>query len=238
MRLVRVGFSELGNTTGIDLSDRPPSALIEDGSVKSAATRTWLRSLDLARSRRATALAPPVWMYDTFKWGPHAWPVRWSDLLTMPRVDCGVMAAVSTEVYRARGLLAVPVQVILAFNPWATTGWRAMWRAAGLDPHWSHSNFAYHEVTGLVDGAGRLCVWDPLGRFWLSPVLTTMYETILAIRVHGDDPHRIVAFGEHMLRTGAWYQVEGLGEEDVHQSTTAGAWGRASARSRGGESRA
>lgn len=171
---------------GITLIGRDHSRLEEPETAADRAAAVWVRSTDTGFRRAAGASAPPVWLYDRFKWGPHDWPVRWRDVTRMPRHDCGLMAALSTEIYRFRGGRAFPVQLILRFNPQSSNGWAGLWEGAGLTPHWCSEAFAYHEATAVLDVNNEAHVWDALGRFWLPIRSAASYEGVAAFRIVRD----------------------------------------------------
>ena len=134
----------------------------------------------------------------------------------MPWTDCGLMAALSTEVYRWRGARALPVQLVLHFNRWSTRGWANLWRKAGLEAHWCQGDVAYHEVTGVIDATGALSLWDALGRFWIPIPNSTTYEGIVAIRLCEQAGVRQIARVKgQLLRPGSWYILSDI--SDVHE---------------------
>lgn len=183
MNLVKADTARLEATVGFDLAEREHSAVEPIETPADRAAALWLKSMDIAFRRRAGASTPPVWLYEKFKWGPHRWPVQWRDITRMPYHDCGLMAALSTEVYRLRGYRVLPAQLVLHFNSQSTRGWTGLWRSAGLTPHWCDGEFAYHEGTAVVGKDNELHIWDALGRFWLPMRNRLSYEGIFALRL-------------------------------------------------------
>jgi hypothetical protein len=210
MTLRRADLGDLESTAGFALGDRPWSELKESESAEGAAVRLWLRALDEAFRAEVGTQTPPVWIAHRFKWGPHAWPVRWADIPIMPYVDCGAMAALSTAVMQWRGTTALPTQLVLRFTRESVSGWLALWQACGLAVHWCDGIFAYHEATGVLDASGELRIWDPLGRFWLPVRPRPGYEGIVALRLCSDAPaHRLAVVAGRRIRSGIWYVVAG-----------------------------
>lgn len=216
MRLEEVAPAHLEEVVGISLIARNHSELEPPTSAADWAVRAWLESLDRAFVVRAGGNAPPVWIHEAFKWGPHPWPVRFADLPAMPFTDCGLMAALSTAVYRWRGFTALPVQVILLFNRESAQGWANLWTRVGLPAHWCSDHFAYHELTGVVDEIGRMRLWDALGRFWLPVTGRAVYENIVALRACSEGPIRhLVRLGDTAIISGRWYALPNLGSRNV-----------------------
>ena len=206
LRWVEADMFELERRVGFALQDREHSEIEPAEGARDIVPQLWLQALDREFRAVAGAGAAPVWIYDTFKWGPHDWPVRWRDVPVMRYTDCGLMAALSTEVYRWRGTFAAPVQLVLKFNGWSTLGWANLWRTAALPAHWCDGDYAYHEVTGVAGRGGELRLWDALGRFWMPAPVHETYEGIVALRIDGD-PQRIARIGGQRLRSGRWYAL-------------------------------
>lgn len=209
MILVEVEPSTLTRLTGIELDDRAHSSIEPAVDASDRNVQHYLRMLDRSFRVEAGAKAPPVWMYDTFKWGPHGWPVHWRDIPGMPVTDCGLMAALSTQVFRWRGQAVAPVQLILSFNLESTAGWVSLWRAAGEDTSWCSGQFAYHEGTAVIDESGELRIWDPLGRFWLPVREELHYEGIVALQLCADTRVEYLTWlNGQRVRMDRWYMVE------------------------------
>jgi hypothetical protein len=107
--------------------------------------------------------------------------------------DCGAMAALSTEIYKMRGVDARPIQLILAFNETTTDAWSALWRDTILEYPWCGKGFAYHEATAVFDDQGQFQIWDPLGRFWLPLEMGAGYESVVAYRVDASSSLKLCA---------------------------------------------
>lgn len=208
MILHEADLAALERLAGFGLGVRPFSWIDDADTLQDYLVQSWLRSMDRT-FRSATGYdAPPVWIAQRFSWGPHAWPIRWRDIPHMAFVDCGAMAALSTEIFRWRGGDAAPVQLLLQFTSETIRGWQALWQEAGLDASWATGCFAYHEATMVVMPTGEARIWDPLGRFWLPVASRPGYEGLAAIRICRDAPvDRIVSLAGQRLRSGVWYVV-------------------------------
>lgn len=224
MILEEAAVSRLEAAFCIALERREHSEVEVAHGAPDRAVIAWLRALDRGDLARAGAGrdAPPVWIYDQFKWGPHPWPVRWRDLPDMPYTDCGLMAALSTAVFQWRGLTALPVQLILHFNPESARGWGNLWDRAGLGAHWCAPAHAYHEVTGVIDERGFIRFWDALGRFWLPVSGQVSYENIAALRLCAPpETPRLARIGDKTIISDRWYAVpDALRSGDTANATS------------------
>ena len=212
----------LERLVGLGLDARPHSWIDGGDTLQDRLVQAWLRSTDRAFLSAAGCNAPPVWLAHRFAWGPHAWPISWRDIPRMPVLDCGAIAALSTELFRWRDWDAAPVQLLLQFTPESVRGWQALWREAGADGSWAARSFAYHEATLAVMPSGDGRIWDPLGRFWLPVAPQPGYEGLVALRVCGADAfERIVPLAGQRLRSGVWYVVADSFRSAVRRAPTA-----------------
>ena len=212
MILRKADVGSLQQKIGLELSARPYSELLERDRRAAQAVRAWLRGHDIAFMGRAGELTPPVWIARKFRWGPHAWPVYWDDVAAMPALDCGAMAALTTEVVRMRGQAAFPMQLVLRFTERTVRHWTALWRRNGqADIRWCSGIYAYHEATGIPDARGRMRIWDPLGRFWLPVVSNPGIEGVVALRFHAEPGHEAQScwMANEPVQSGVWYAVTG-----------------------------
>ncbi len=221
MSLVEADTARLEAQVGFPLRHRGHSAIEPAVSAADRAAAVWIRALDQAFRRRAGKHVPPVWLYETFKWGPHPWPVRWSEIPHLPYTDCGLMAALSTAVYRARGAHVMPVQLVLKFNPESTRGWSGLWRNSRLRPHWCTGIYAYHEGTAVIEGDHQCRIWDPLGRFWLPLRSDPGYEGIVALRlVHDtDDSMPLPRLAGSVVSPDRWMAVKETAKASIDDPT-------------------
>ncbi len=191
--------------TGIEFGGRDVSTIEPAECAADRDVIRWLRAIDRSFVTESCD-APPVWLFHQFKWGPHAWPVRWRDIPEMPYTDCGFMAALSVEIYRWRKAPVFPCQLVLSFTEESTSGWARLWGAAGLGAHWCSGTFAYHEGCALIGPDGEARIWDPLGRFWLPVSSCVHYEGVIAFRICGkEDLRPLVKVNGRRVGTGVWY---------------------------------
>jgi hypothetical protein len=131
--------------------------------------RAWLHGVDANSSYRDGRWFPPTWLREKYNWGPLRWPLYWCSVPDAEVLDCGALAAVAQEVYRRRGMIAMPVQLILRYPQHVTNQWSAMWQRAGLSDNWISGEFCYHEACGALDGQTEILVWDSTANRWLDP---------------------------------------------------------------------
>lgn len=206
MSLVEANPYRLQETFGFGLLGRSHSKIEPLASRADTAARLWVRSMDHAFVAETSTETPPIWLYERFRWGPHAWPVRWCDVPTMERHDCGLMAALSTEILQWRGWRAFPAQFVLYFNDVSTRGWSNLWKSAQVPDDWCAGNFAYHEGTAVLGHDGQMRFWDPLGRFWLPIPNCYSYEGIVALRFNTQGTVSPLArCAERQLLPNRWY---------------------------------
>jgi hypothetical protein len=146
----------------------------------------------------------PAWIRRRYDWGPTQWPLHWCDAVNANELCCGAQAALSLEAFRARGIDAVPVQLVQRYETHDMPHWHSRWTRAGANAAWAADEFVYHEACGVLDD-GRLRVWNPTAVAWVSPDDVSGYACIVAIRVGGDAPDdRTVSWGPHRLPIGRW----------------------------------
>ena len=201
-----IGTGLLEEKTGLvlGLSERPVSVLSEPDTLEGGIARMWLRYV--AGSHQT---APPLWLNRCFKWGPHSWPVRYADVPEMEYIDCGVFAAISTEISTMHGLEAYPLQMLLKFNELNVKGWQMSWKEAGMDSHWCAGDTAYHEGTLWIDKEGKGQLFDPQGPFSHSLHESPSYESPVAFRFFSDKEAE-VSIGGILARPHQWYAIRGF----------------------------
>tara|TARA_R110002110_G_scaffold146175_5_gene335968 strand:+ start:8972 stop:9664 length:693 start_codon:yes stop_codon:yes gene_type:complete len=219
MSLVEVDPYRLQAKLGFDLVSRSHSEITPPASPADRAALLWVRSIDNAFVAETSRETPPIWLYKKFRWGPHVWPVRWSNVPHLTHHDCGLMAALSTEILSWRGWTVFPAQFVLYFNPESTRGWSSLWKRAGITSDWCAGKYAYHEGTAVLGGNGQISFWDPLGRFWLPVPTQFSYEGIVAVRYISNS--KIVPLARYDTSTilpNRWYRASYLNNDPEYKS--------------------
>lgn len=180
---------------------RVPSALADHGAECCAAARAWFLAMDQSLWRGEGA---PAWIRRRYEWGPTRWPLHWCEAVGAKELCCGAQAALSIEAFRARGIDAVPVQLVQRYDPHNVPHWHSRWTACGANPAWAAEGTVYHEVCAVVED-GALRVWNPTATGWVSPEDVSGYASVIAIRVGGAAPDgRTVSWGSLRLPLGEW----------------------------------
>lgn len=207
--LVRISAEVLSQKIGLDMSlrGRPASVLDDPDTREGSIARATVAVMD--KSPYAGLDHPPAWLHREFKWGPHSWPVSWASIFKMENIDCGVFQALSTYVYRERGIEAHALQLLLRFNPESTRGWSGLWTQAGLEAHWCSGRLAYHEATLLVDQARQGGIFDPMGPFFLQVKEHPGYEGVVALRLCPQKSAEPVCIAGCQVLPEEWYVVRG-----------------------------
>lgn len=185
------------------LADRPISVISHHGMRCCAVAKAWLLA--------AAASQPPgdrglAWIGDRWRWGPHAWPLHWCEIVARDRLDCGALAALAFMVLEARGRTALPVQLVEEYDQGASGAWGTLWTRALLPSDWLHVAFAYHEAVATLD-AGHLSVWDPTDGRRIDRGPSKGYGAVRAIRVHAASGGAPVQWRGMTVPPGVWWRA-------------------------------
>ncbi len=182
-----------------------PSEISHHGKSCCNRALCWLTSLDRARSYNSGNFDPPVWLRRQYGWAPHKWPIFWCQVPLAEDLDCGSLAAVATELFRARGLNALQVQLALQYPSEAIEVWRETWRSSLGHAAWISDSVCYHEACALP-GQNDIEIWDPTESRWISPVATMQqrYGNLIAMRIFGNESEKPLQFAHHRLERGKW----------------------------------
>lgn len=165
----------------------------------------WLFALDRANSFSSGSFDPPLWLRRQYGWAPHSWPIYWCQLPLVDDLDCGSLAALATELFRARGQTALPVQLALQYPQEAIAVWRNTWESSLGHAAWIGDKVCYHEACALP-AQGELKIWDPTESKWLtSPAgAPQRYGQLIAMRVFGDKSAGPLTFAGRVIEPGQW----------------------------------
>jgi hypothetical protein len=185
-----------------------PSALAAHDAECCRDARAWFLAMNRSLWRGQGA---PAWIGRHYAWGPTRWPLHWCDAVGAKELCCGAQAALGVEAFRARGVEAVPVQLVQRFGAEDADHWRGTWEAGGASAAWLGDGLVYHEACAVLEG-GRARVWDPTASMWASPDEVRGYGSVAAIRFGGPAAgDRVVAWGELVVPLGRWAAPAGGG---------------------------
>jgi len=182
---------------------RAPSALASHDAACCRDARAWFLAMDRSLWRGRGA---PGWIGRHYDWGPTCWPIHWCEAVGAKSLCCGAQAALTVEAFQARGVEAVPAQLVQRYPAQDTRQWHRRWAESGADPAWAADGLVYHEVVVVLEG-DRARVWNPTGTEWVPPEMFRVdgRGSVAAIRVGGPAPTgRVVAWGEVELPLGTW----------------------------------
>jgi hypothetical protein len=189
----------------------PYSCLSHHGTACCDIAREWVLAMDFAQLNGADLSSGPRWLRAKFKWGPSAWPMHWCEVVRRDTIDCGAHAALSREVFAARGLVAFPAQLVQRYSEDATEQWRGSWSKEDVSCHWLDGEHIYHEAAALLVRDGEVKIWDGSAGSWVNPrQAASGYGSVVSIRIHADPEfvtQRGFAWGERLLTPNAWNQV-------------------------------
>ncbi len=185
-----------------------PSRISHHGHDQCELTRLWFMAIDASLSG-VYPTDPPTWIRESFDWGPRRWPLHWCEIRRRDSLDCGALAALSCEVFRARGQRCVPVQLIQSFSEHDAAHWRRRWQGAKLPTNWIRGPLVYHEACGVLTEDPAIRIWDSTDNVWIEPDQMPGYAATVAIRVSQAGMERMsVAFGRRLLPIGTWTVLE------------------------------
>jgi hypothetical protein len=171
--------------------------------------RAWLvamgRSHDYASTDGLT-FAAPRWLTQRWTWGPTRWPIAWCEAVNAAEIDCGVFAVFALEIFRAKGIVAYPGQVLRTYVEESTTHWRHKWAGLPGAFDWIGARVVFHEVCVVQVAAHEVRVYDPTDGIWLEPGVRGGHGGHVAIRA---ELPVALDWGKHTLVNGQWTEMEG-----------------------------
>lgn len=188
---------------------KQPTSLLhhQEGRCCALATK-WLFAMDRALTPNDAVAAPPFWLRESFQWGPCTWPLHWCQAIEMESLDCGTLSALARESLKARGIPALPAQVIQTYTWRDVSHWKSRWSAAHCPTDWIHDTYVYHETVAMIN-KGKLRIWDPTRHYWLDPALKPGYGRVVAVRIVATESvyPGAVGWGGYSLPFNSWYTI-------------------------------
>jgi hypothetical protein len=165
----------------------PNSWISHHGEACCEIAHQWLIAYDFSQLGGGDVLAGPRWIHEHSAWGPTVWPIHWCQAVDAKTVDCGVHAALSHEVFAARGVTAFRAQFVQRYPTHTAAGWQQRWRQGGASDHWIDSELIYHEGNAVQAEEGRIKLWDGSAGCWITPRDDVGYGGITALRIEAKD---------------------------------------------------
>src|SRR5829696_1441314 len=160
-----------------------PSRISHHGSACCEVVREWIVATDYSFLNAADVLTGPRWLRQRFEWGPSTYPLYWCELMKKSQLDCGVLAALSHEVFTNRGVRCFRTQLVQEFSSSAAAQWRTAWEDDDAITAWIRDDRIYHEGCAVVVRGDELKLWDSSAGWWMDPKTTSGYGSLLAVRV-------------------------------------------------------
>lgn len=188
-------------------ADWSPSALaLHDGDCCTTA-RSWFLAMSRSLWR---GQGGPTWIANRYPWGPSRWPLHWCEAVEADELDCGAHQALTVEAFRARGMRAVPVQLVQRQERHNLGHFHGRWEEGGGSPAWAGDGAAYHEAVAIL-GDGRAEVWDATVNAWLSPDQVRGVRSIAGVRIGAPDGRgETVSWRGFELPLGEWVSPEAM----------------------------
>jgi hypothetical protein len=211
------GLIEINETDFVDAGGAlekwqhwPASTISHHGPACCRIAREWILSMDYAQLGGGSLLAGPRWLRHRYPWGPSRWPIHWCEAVRQKSLDCGALAALSHEVFCARGVGSFPAQFIQQFSEDATRDWGKRWEGAETPANWIKEDLIYHEGCAVVAGDGEIKVWDASAGWWVNPKQFGGYGGLLAIRIFDAQagPEAVYRWGSHVVAPNVWQKLE------------------------------
>ena len=203
---------QIENVTNIDLNaalmrwrHSAPSLIAHHGKACCAIAREWLFSTDHSQLNGEHKLMGPRWVRRKYKWGPSQWPMTWCHAVEQDSLDCGALAAITSEIFAVRGVDCYPVQLIQQYSEETTSHWSAKWTTHPASTQWIQGALIYHEACAVQIGASEIKIWDPSAACWFNPKQFQGYGSILALRLTtGTAGVQRFSWGHHEIESKEW----------------------------------
>ncbi|HZH31901.1 MAG TPA: hypothetical protein VEY11_14140 [Pyrinomonadaceae bacterium] len=188
----------------------PASTISHHGTQCCHLAREWVLSTDYSRLNAGNTLTGPRWIRQKYTWGPSTWPIYWCEAVERKTLDCGVLAALTQEVFAARGVKSYHAQFIQQYTEEATRQWAISWNNSDASVHWIKDDLIYHEGCAVVVRDNEIRLWDPSAAWWVNPKQFGGYGGLLALRVfvpQANAPAELV-WGTQRISPNHWQKIE------------------------------
>jgi hypothetical protein len=198
----------------------PASAILHHGKSCCRLAREWIFSTDYTQLNGEHPLSGPRWIRQKFKWGPSKWPLSWCEAVELKTLDCGALAAMSSEVFTARGVRSYTAQLVQRYNKDSARHWQKKWEGDEIPSHWISEELIYHEGCAVVARDNQIKLWDPSAGWWVNARQSGGYGGVLALRVFAPQTDSPADFnwGAHRIVPNQWQEIEPLAAAPTPQS--------------------
>ena len=186
--------------------DWEPSRIAHHGRACCEISREWIINTDLSSLNGANPLTGPRWLRHRFEWGPGTYPLYWCELPAKSVLDCGILAAISFEIFVHRGVPTFRAQLIQEFADSASTHWRRAWENDRAHTSWIDGRLIYHEGCAVMVRPNELKLWDSSAGWWVDPKAVRGYGSVLAVRIAANS-NQPLRWGDHELIPREWTEL-------------------------------
>ncbi|HEY0005174.1 MAG TPA: hypothetical protein VGB17_10235 [Pyrinomonadaceae bacterium] len=188
----------------------PASVISHHGAACCRLAHEWMMAMDFSQLNAGHPLTGPRWLRQKFSWGPSRWPIYWCEAVQEKTLDCGALAALSQEVFRARGVKSFPAQFIEQFSEDAARQWYRKWEGDESSIHWIKEDLIYHEGCAVLVRDDEIRIWDSTASWWVNPKQFGGYGGLLVLRVFADEKESPASFswGTHRIIPNRWHKIE------------------------------
>ncbi|HEV2880093.1 MAG TPA: hypothetical protein VGX24_02205 [Pyrinomonadaceae bacterium] len=188
----------------------PASTISHHGGQCCQIAREWILSTDYSQLNAGNPLTGPRWLRQKYTWGPSTWPIYWCEAVEQKTLDCGALAALTQEVFAARGVKSYHAQFIQQYSEDATRQWAKKWNGEDASVHWIKEDLIYHEGCAVAVRDNEIRLWDPSAGWWVNPRQTGGYGGLLALRVFAPQFNAPTGFlwGTQRISPNQWQKIE------------------------------
>jgi hypothetical protein len=185
----------------------PHSSLSHHAARCCDVAREWVLATDYSQLDGGALLTGPRWLRHRYTWGPSRWPLHWCEAVERKTLDCGALAALSREVFAARGLTAFPAQFVQQYNSDAALHWQKRWDGDEASTHWVTEELIYHEGCAVVVSEREIKLWDASAGWWIGARQRGGYGALVALRVFAPGTGASFKWGAHEIDANRWQRI-------------------------------
>lgn len=210
--LIEINETDLADAQAAMLKwqDSPASYMSHHGEECCRVAREWMVAMDFSQLNAGNPMSGPRWLRQKFKWGPSRWPLYWCEAVERKVLDCGALAALTTELFTARGVRCYPTQFIQQYSDDASRHWQRTWAEDKTASNWIMDELIYHEGCAVVVHDDEIRLWDPTASWWVNPKQFGGYGAVLMIRIFDTQATAggSLRWGTHRIRPNVWEKIE------------------------------
>ncbi|MEM1515720.1 MAG: hypothetical protein QXH24_06740 [Candidatus Bathyarchaeia archaeon] len=205
-------YSAKANSTDIDVAIRKwsstlPSRILTHENECCRIVKDWFISVDHSLFMiNGSPFSGPTWIGEKYMWGPSKRPIYWCDLIKLRSLDCGALAALAQELFKARGVSTFPVQLIQQYSEQSIRHWRKKWGDLRIKD-WIVGTLAYHEACAIVTKGNNIKIWDPTDNCWILPQQPKGYEAVVAIRIISQTILDELKWNSYTIKPNIWIKI-------------------------------